>query len=237
MFGAESSIYGLGSVSWVSPGLNGGSIISRKELSCPYHRIGPVGELKLFAARRVLHSLTHRAVNCGHSPLLHPSSLPMMEEALGDVVCLWSLRAASDCTIFNSNGHCPPQITAPHTDPGCPFLCRPAVWLAAPLGGGGRRFCMVFLSEVTVTTGSASALVQLWRIQPEAEGARAPYTPFFRDPGRAGIQNHPLNAGTCMPTGSRCGGLIFLTQTVSVSRSGSYPGFLKPVKSCFLEEV
>lgn len=40
-----------------------------------------------------------------------------------------------------------------------------------------------------------------------------------------------------LPTGSRCGGLIFLTQTVSVSRSGSYPGFLKPVKSCFLEEV
>lgn len=48
----------------------------------------------------------------------------------------------------------------------------------------------------------------------------------------------PLGCGTLhCPQVHSYHGLIFLTQTVSVSRSGSYSEFLQLVKICFLEEV
>lgn len=67
-------------------------------------------------------------------------------------------------------------------------------------------FCMVFLSEVAdgaKCSSSAPVKGEPWRIQPEAEGVGAPCAPFFRGPGRAGIQNVTWMGEPALPTGSR----------------------------------
>lgn len=94
------------------------------------------------------------------------------------------------------------------------------------------------LAHGAKSSSSDTVKGQLWRIQPEAEGAGSPCASLF-----SGIRDElefrlSLGGGKLhYPQFHGCHGLIFLTQTISVSRSGFYPEFLQVVKIYFLEEV
>lgn len=103
-------------------------------------------------------------------------------------------------------------------------------------GVSGRGGCDP-LAHGAKSSSSDSVKGQLWRIQPEAKGAGSPCAPFSQKSGKSWNSDCHLEGGTCTIQFYGCHGLIFLTQTISVSRPGFYPEFLQVVKIYFLEEV
>lgn len=123
----------------------------------------------------------------------------MMEETLRD-------------TTSTCGGHWLLQIAPSSPDnrfpsrarsvPSCTFL---AMWFAALLGGGrqvfwdgvsGRGGCDP-LAHGAKSSSSDSVKGELWRIQPEAEGAGSPCAPFSQESGKSWNSDCHLEGGTC----------------------------------------
>lgn len=92
--------------------------------------------------------------------------------------------------------------------PSCTFL---AMWFAALLGGGrqvfgdgvsGRGGCDP-LAHGAKSSSSDSVKGELWRIQPEAEGAGSPCAPFSQESGKSWNSDCHLEGEPALPTVSR----------------------------------